>query len=182
MQRILILFLVVSVALVGCQSTGEIVPTPQKVNKPAKAQLLTNMPVSAENFTGTLSVTHFDYVDGQLLVDGVLSGTVNGETVTQEVNDVPATLSDTAAEAANFELAPAATCDVLFLDLGPLDLDLLGVVVNLSPIELNIDAVSGPGNLLGNLLCAVTGLLDGGPLASIFRLIDNINRILDGIG
>lgn len=146
-------------------------------------QLLTNLPVSAESFEGTFTVTEFSHVGRQLLVDGVLKGTTStGETVNQTVNDVPATLGDTNITAANFALAPAATCDVLFLDLGPLNLDLLGLVVNLSPIELNIDAVSGAGNLLGNLLCAVTGLLDGGPLAGLTRLLDNINRILDGIG
>ncbi|PSP41947.1 ABC transporter substrate-binding protein, partial [Halobacteriales archaeon QH_6_64_20] len=42
----------------------------------------------------------------------------------------------------------------------PLDLDALGLVVNLSEVELNIDAVPGPGNLLGNLLCAVANLLN----------------------
>jgi hypothetical protein len=39
--------------------------------------------------------------------------------------------------------------------------------------------VPGPGNLLGNLLCAVAGLLDGGPLGNLGNLI---NRLLDRIG
>ena len=29
-------------------------------------------------------------------------------------------------------------------------------------IELRIDAVQGPGNLLGNLLCGITGILNPG--------------------
>ena len=53
----------------------------------------------------------------------------------------------------------AARC--LHLELGPLDLDLLGLVVHLDPVHLDITAVPGAGNLLGNLLCAVAGLLDG---------------------
>jgi hypothetical protein len=36
----------------------------------------------------------------------------------------------------------------------------LGLQVNLSRITLDIDAVRGPGNLLGNLLCALVGILD----------------------
>jgi hypothetical protein len=64
-------------------------------------------------------------------------------------------------------------CDILHLELGPLNLDLLGLVVNLNRVVLDIDAVSGPGNLLGHLLCAVVGLLDSpGPLAQL------LNRIL----
>lgn len=40
-------------------------------------------------------------------------------------------------------------------------LNLLGLVVNLNQVHLNITARPGAGNLLDNLLCAVTGLLDG---------------------
>ena len=56
-----------------------------------------------------------------------------------------------------------ATCDILHLVLGPLDLDLLGLQVHLDKVVLDIVAATGAGNLLGNLLCAITGLLDGGP-------------------
>jgi hypothetical protein len=48
----------------------------------------------------------------------------------------------------------AGRCDILNLDLGPLNLDLLGLQVDLSAINLDIVAQSGPGKLLGNLLCA----------------------------
>jgi hypothetical protein len=71
-------------------------------------------------------------------------------------------------------------CPVLFLQLGPLYLDLLGLVVELDQVTLEIRAEQGPGNLLGNLLCAVLGILDrGGPLAA---LVNHLNRIIDIIG
>ena len=39
--------------------------------------------------------------------------------------------------------------------------------------------MTGAGNLLGNLLCAVTGLLDGGgPLGQIVDLLNSILAIL----
>lgn len=47
-------------------------------------------------------------------------------------------------------------CPILFLELGPLFLDLLGSEVSLSQFELDTTAVAGEGNLL----CAVAGLLD----------------------
>jgi hypothetical protein len=75
-------------------------------------------------------------------------------------------------------------CEILDLVLGPLDLDLLGLVVSLNQVELNITAVPGPGNLLGNLLCAVAGLLDGpggGLGGAIENLLDRITGILDGL-
>lgn len=60
--------------------------------------------------------------------------------------------------------SPAAdpTCPILNLTLGPIHLDLLGLDVDTSPICLSITAQSGPGNLLGNLLCDVAHLLDNG--------------------
>lgn len=72
-----------------------------------------------------------------------------------------------------------AACDVLNLVLGPLDLDLLGLQISLNQVVLDIVAVAGAGNLLGNLLCAVVGLLDGGPLAGLLGQLQNLlNQIL----
>jgi hypothetical protein len=48
--------------------------------------------------------------------------------------------------------APAATCQVLNLVLGPLHLDLLGLVVDLNKVNLNITATRGQGQL-GDTFC-----------------------------
>jgi hypothetical protein len=75
--------------------------------------------------------------------------------------------------------AAAGSCPVLNLVLGPLDLDLLGLQVHLDRVVLNIIAQSGAGNLLGNLLCAVAGLLDNaGPLSG---LLSQISALLNSI-
>ena len=67
----------------------------------------------------------------------------------------------------------AASCNVLDLVLGPLNLNLLGLVVTLNQVHLNITAV--PGELLGSLLCAVANLLNGGgALSSITTLLNEI--------
>jgi len=63
--------------------------------------------------------------------------------------------------------------------LGPLDLNLLGLMVHLNRVVLDITAQSGAGNLLGNLLCAVAGLLDGtGILGNLLRLSSLLNRLI----
>lgn len=49
---------------------------------------------------------------------------------------------------------------VLHLDLDGLALDLLGLEVHLDEVVLDVSARPGDNNLLGNLLSAVTGLLD----------------------
>ena len=109
------------------------------------------------NFTGTLDITRFSHRGRQLLAHGTLTGvvtqTVGG--VTTEVGrltNFPVTLPVNIAQ---------ASCRILTLNLGPIYLNLLGLVVNVpTPITVIIEAVPGPGNLLGNLLCAIARLLD----------------------
>ena len=72
-----------------------------------------------------------------------------------------------------------ATCEILVLDIGPIHLDLLGLVIDISPISIDITAVPGPGNLLGNLLCAIAHLLDDGSTNALARLL---NRLLGLLG
>jgi hypothetical protein len=76
-------------------------------------------------------------------------------------------------------VAAAKTCDILNLVLGPLDLNVLGLEVHLSRVVLDIVAVTGAGNLLGNLLCAVAGLLDQtGLLTQVAQILDSVAAIL----
>ena len=54
---------------------------------------------------------------------------------------------------------------------GGLTLDLLGLVVTLAALRLDISAIRGAGNLLGNLQCAVVNLLDGVNLAGLLSAL-----------
>ena len=77
-----------------------------------------------------------------------------------------------------------ASCDILNLVLGPLHLDLLGLVIDLNQVVLNITGETGAGNLLGNLLCGITGILDG-PLPGLGQLIvlaGLLNQLLGILG
>ena len=71
------------------------------------------------------------------------------------------------------------TCPILHLDLGPLDLNLLGLHVHLNEVVLDVEAIPGAGNLLGNLLCGIAGLLDGGGLLS--QLSTLLNQLLGAL-
>jgi len=57
---------------------------------------------------------------------------------------------------------PTASCPILNLNVGAINLDLLGLFVQTSPICLSVTAQRGHGNLLGNLLCGVANLLNRG--------------------
>jgi hypothetical protein len=84
------------------------------------------------------------------------------------------------------QLAPAqqaASCNILHLVLGPLNLNLLGLNVSLNQVVLDITAVPGAGNLLGNLLCAVANLLNGTGLAggAVGSLVNSLTTLLNNL-
>ena len=75
--------------------------------------------------------------------------------------------------------AAAGSCQILDLTLGPLDLNLLGLMVHLDQVHLNITAQQGPGNLLGNLLCGVAHLLDN--TNGLQGIVNILNNLLGGL-
>jgi len=77
-------------------------------------------------------------------------------------------------------VSSTGTTQILHLSLGPVDLNLLGLMVHLDncangPITVDITAQSGSGNLLGNLLGSLSHLLDSN--ANINALLNQIDRI-----
>lgn len=119
-------------------------------------------------FHGRYTITRFVNRNGTLYAVGTLSGTLTNTAgkVIGTVSSVPVRLPVTNA---------TATCPILTLKLGPLHLNLLGLVVNLNRVNLRITAQPGSGALLGNLLCTVANLLNGGaPLGSLANLLNQI--------
>src|SRR5215207_767416 len=121
-------------------------------------------------FTGNFAIKEFKVVNNQIVAVGTLTGTIQNS-----VGNVIGTVLKTIQMIVNIT---NASCDILHLELGPLDLDLLGLEVHLNKIVLDIDA-DPTGGLLGALLCAVANLLDvGGPLADIVGLLNQILALL----
>jgi hypothetical protein len=121
------------------------------------------LPVTGEakngkQFSGTYAIERFRTAGGRLVSTGTLRGRLAGRRVAERAVRMPATLSSD-AQGAQLPPIPNA-CEILNLVIGPINLDLLGLVVRTNRINVRIDAVPGPGNLLGNLLCAITGILD----------------------
>jgi hypothetical protein len=123
-------------------------------------------------FNGVLNITGFGQQNGNLAAFGTLIGTLNvGGVVTTIVQTIVLPILT----------PPNGTCDILHLELGPLDLTLLGVVVHLNQVVLDINAVAGPGNLLGNLLCSVAHLLDGANLNALVGALNHLLDLLNGL-
>lgn len=133
---------------------------------------------------GTFTPESFAIEDGAMTVTGTLTGAIPGEgrfseeitTTVESVNGMSLTGAD---DAQAMSLAADHGCDVLNLVLGPLDLNLLGLEVHLVQVVLDIIAVPGAGNLLGNLLCAVAGLLD--PASPLEGLLEDLLGLLEDI-
>jgi len=121
-------------------------------------------------FVGSFNVQRFAADNGQIVATGTLTGTL-----TNSVGTVLGSIVRTVSLILN-SAATQASCEILHLELGPLDLNLLGLVVHLDRVVLDITAVPGAGNLLGNLLCAVANLLNGG--GALQQIVDLLNRIL----
>lgn len=134
--------------------------------------------------TGTFVPSDFQAVGDQILATGTLTATLTDAAGSVVGTDtVPATLPLVSAtsDQSGAVNAAAISCQVLDLVLGPLDLNLLGLVVHLDRVHLNITAVPGAGDLLGNLLCAVANLLNGGlpgVLGQVAALLAQILAIL----
>lgn len=128
--------------------------------------------------TGTFSPERFLVQNDGVYGVGILHATLRKTdgTLVGRVDRMITIPVDTASYPSG--VAAAKTCDILDLVLGPLHLDLLGLHVDLKKVVLHITVESGPGNLLGNLLCAIAHLLDGTTLKQLLKLANLLNQIL----
>ena len=154
----------------ACVSVLAIAPVASAAPPTAALGNLTGTTATGGTFTGTLSNTQFVNQNGVLTLVGNLTGTLTNAagTVLGNVTNLPITTPVGGA-------APAAGgCTILDLTLGPLHLNLLGLVVDLNQVHLQITGQTGNGQLLGNLLCGLANALNGGGggLANI------LNRLL----
>jgi len=170
----------------------------------AKRNPFSGLPVSGKTddgktFQGTMDVLGFTNEDGCLMAIASVTGTFTtgaAQQVASTIVLVPAHYTNedgkcappaesAAGSHALRAAAPAAqaqaTCPILNLVLGPLDLNLLGLTVHLDRVVLDITAVPGAGNLLGNLLCAVANLLNGLNVNLGAALTNAITQLLNNI-
>ena len=150
---------------------------------------LTGATKDGKKFKGTYTIDRFISKGGKLYSVGTVKGKLGSKKVTKENVRLPATVANASAPAKASQIPPLPlpplpagnACAILSLDLGPINLNVLGLVVRTNQIQLRIDAVQGPGNLLGNLLCGITGILNpSGALANtpLGQLTQILNALL----
>jgi hypothetical protein len=179
------------VALIGVPAAGAAngTTTPPKAPTPPLYKLhVTGVAKNGKKFSGTYGIQRFVVatLNGNrgVYAVGTLKGKLKGRHVTRYNVLMPASLTGPSGPAHE-----AATCPILHLVLGPINLNLLGLVVTIGggaqanqPIVVDITAVSGPGNLLGNLLCDLTNALNGsGILTSLSTQLQQLQATLNSL-
>lgn len=133
-----------------------------------------------KQFKGTYAIQRFVVVRHAAYAVGTLTGTLRGHRVTRNNVMLPAALTGSSSNAAR--AAAQASCAILHLVLGPIHLNLLGLNVNTNRIVVNITAIPGAGNLLGNLLCDLTNALNqGGALTQLNHNLQQLTATLTGL-
>ncbi|PYQ54544.1 MAG: hypothetical protein DMF78_05475 [Acidobacteria bacterium] len=146
---------------------------------------------SKATFSGTLSVERFAVRGDGVVAIGFVAGSVSdksgapvGGGVVGQVelpvsvgSGVSTTAVPTTAVSNAAVQQQATTCGVLHLDVGAVNLNLLGLQVATQPISIDLQASSDSTNVLGHLICtALTTLND------VVGLVDVLNQILGLVG
>src|SRR5688500_9177136 len=121
-------------------------PQPAEAQSAQQQSTAMSFPINTSGaqgvFSGTLRITSFAVQNNALVANGIVTGTLVNATgglasVARSVT-VPVMTGGTARTAA--AKAAPGSCEILHLELGPLDLDLLGLVVHLDKIVLDLSA------------------------------------------
>ena len=141
----------------------------------AKTVPVTGQTKSGKQFTGTYKIKKFVQRDGKAWASGTLKGTLKNRSIRRTGVRMPASIVDTATTS---QVPTPGACPILTLNLGPINLNLLGLRVATNQINLLIEAIPGAGNLLGNLLCAVANLLNPSAQTPLQQLLQVLNALL----
>jgi hypothetical protein len=137
----------------------------------AKRVPVTGTAKNGKKFKGTYTINRFISRSGDVYAVGKLKGRLKNRHVTRRGVRVPVTGFAEQGGAMSAQIA----CPILTLTLGPLDLNLLGLRVQLNRVNLRITAIPG-GGLLGDLLCGLSNLLNPADLAG-----GNLARVLNAL-
>lgn len=142
------------------------------------------------NLLGNLLTDVANLLNSGTGLGGILGGLTSTQLnqlltgITGLLNGVLGHVTAPAAVTGGGGMTSTGACNVLNLSVGPVALNLLGLTVNLDncaggPVTVDVTAQQGPGNLLGNLVCGLSGLLDpNANAAGLARLEPVLARVL----
>jgi hypothetical protein len=150
-------------------------------------------------FNGTVAVQRFVQRDGRVFAIGAVSGSLSGPggpigtsiylpvafpvhvgnslTARAEPGRIyPSSVSSSYPDA-RVSFIQASTCGVLHLDLGAVNLNLLGVVVTTTPVTIDINGDTG--GPLGNLVCSVLATVNN--VVGLVNLLNSLLSLVTGL-
>lgn len=126
------------------------------------------------------STTGYFIADNKVVIpawgaNGYLKGTISSDGLTINFNNGAVWTVDASVS--------ATSDDLLTLSLKPLDINLLGLEIDSSPITVTISTAGGDGKLLGNLLDVVSTLVDTDQInAALNNVLGTTVDLLNSIG
>jgi len=137
-------------------------------------------------FAGTLSVERFEARGDQVVAIGIVRGAVAGAgtaLVGEVVLPVQVGPGSQGVAAPNGLVAQqqAATCQALHLDIGAVNLNVLGLVVATQPIAIDLSGDSSAP--LGNLVCTTLQTLNNvvGLVGLLNQLLSTVTGLVGGL-
>ena len=163
-------FLAVAITVAGFLSSSAL----NNVEAQTPATSFKNIAVTlvdeaGNEYSGTLDIQRFIKHGEEIRAIAMLNALGHTRAV-----QVPITIRPNAVPEAVSADQPQVVCTVLDLNIGAIDLNLLGLRVQLAPVDLLITA-DPTGGLLGSLLCAIANLLN---IGNILAVVDILNQIL----
>jgi hypothetical protein len=179
-------FMTTTAALAAAAPAGA--DTPQL--GPSLQLPVTGTATGGATFTGTFTLRKFVNRGGHATAVGFIKGTLTsaaGVTIGSGLAgpvELPVTVSGGAASNSGVSSAAAVqvqqTCEVLHVDLGSGNVDLLGLQVATLPIGIDLTAVSEGTDVLGRLICVVLETVDN--VVGLVNLLNQILGLLGGLG
>src|SRR6267378_1632658 len=130
-------------------------------------------------FAGTLSVQKFIQRDGKPVAVGMVSGPATssgvplGTVLTGPIEfPVQVEPGSAIAGAAPVSVQQATNCQVLHLELGAVNLNVLGLTVATQPITIDVSGVTGGTNVLDQLLCTILETV-----GNVIGLVNLLNQL-----
>lgn len=170
-----------SLLLVGGAGTAAAQATATSLTDPIA---MTGVAKNGKKFTGTYKVKRFVASGNKVLAVGTLKGKIKNREVRRTGVKIPVSGTTIGETGLGATASQAQRCQVLELTLGPLDLNLLGLIVHLDEVHLEIEA-DPSGGILGQLLCGLAGGLPPTPtppgVGQIVAILNAILALLQGL-
>ena len=172
-------FLAVAITVAGFLSSGAL--TNAKAQTPTNT--FTDIPVTLTDeagnvIPGTLDIIRFHKQGQDIVAQGRLTAMGHTKMIKAPVTITQLPPASPSLETPDSGNQQPVACTILDLNIGAIDLNLLGLRVQLAPVDLLITG-EPTGGLLGSLLCAVANLLN---IGNILAVVDILNQILALLG